>query len=100
MYRLTVRDSEHNIILIRDVDEPPNKLLFDELACEIQQDCYVDVCRLVLSPHESSGPRSHLGFDEAVEFELVRGDPSLVELESEEAYFDELERLEDDEADE
>jgi len=97
MYRLTVRDSDNNVILIRDVDEPPNKLMFDELAREIRQDCYVDVCRLANDP---PGPMSHVHFQDAVEFELIRGDPSLMELESEEAYFDELERLEDDEADE
>lgn len=95
MYLITVRDSDNNVILTREVDEPPNKLMFDELAREIRQDCYVDVCRLPNSPISS-----HVGFEDAVEFELIRGEehPELAELESEEAYFDELKKLDDEEA--
>lgn len=97
MYLITVRDSDGNILLTREVDEPPNKLMFDELAQEIRQDCYIDVCRL-----PNSSPSSHhMGFEDAVEFELIRGEehPELAELESEEAYFDELNKLDDEETD-
>lgn len=101
MHRITVRDVNDNVILVRDVDEPPNNLLFDELAREIQQDCYIDVCRLDHDEDDypDHGPPHHsIGFEDAVEFELVRGDN--IPEDDDELYFQELDRLEVDEADE
>jgi len=67
MYRITVRATNNRILIEREIDEPPNSSYFDELADEVQQDCYVDVCRV-------EGEGDCLNFEEGVEFELVRGD--------------------------
>jgi len=101
MHRITVRDCKDEIILVRDVDEPPNNILFDELAREIQQDCYIDVCRLDHDEddyRDDSLPHHTIGFEDAVEFELIHGDN--IPEDDDELYFQELDRLDPDETEE
>lgn len=79
MYKVTVRDIQHNIITERVITEPPGKDLFDELSREVGCDCYVDVCRLESQYNDGYA----LFFEEEVEFELIPGTEELEEFENE-----------------
>ena len=65
MYRVSVRDAKREVVIERTMMEQPTQKDFDALLSEVQDDCFIDVCRV--DPDFAD----YVVFDQSLDFECV-----------------------------
>lgn len=72
MYSVSVRNLDKEVVLERTMAEQPTQRDFDALLNEVDEDCFIDVCRI--DPDFGD----HLLIDQALDFECI---PAFISLE-------------------